>query len=88
MTADISALDVPLEQLRNSTVLLQARLHTHSPSDALAYRIDEWLVTHPDAVKATVPAGWDERIAAIQKLNEDAKKRARARLNSCTGGAS
>ena len=52
MTRPISDLDVPLPvleaQIRVQT-LADARAHSHSPSDQLAYALDEWLVTHPDA---------------------------------------
>lgn len=50
MTArDIVRLDVPAEQLAAEATLLAALAATHSPSDQLAYRLDLWLVSHPDA---------------------------------------
>ena len=60
----ISDLDVPLSHLEADIKALAARqrtaqtLHdaaerTHSPSDRLAYALDEWLITHPDAPLST-----------------------------------
>ncbi|MEU8829427.1 hypothetical protein [Streptomyces sp900116325] len=52
----IAALDVPLsdvEQQLACAPLLAALATTHSPSDALAYRLDLFLVTHPDAPVST-----------------------------------
>jgi hypothetical protein len=70
MSLDITALDTPLAQVEPAAILLAAAARTHSPSDALAYRLDGWLVTHPDAVKTEAPAGWDHHIAQLAKLNE------------------
>lgn len=56
MTADIAALDVPLavvEADARRLTLVDAEARTHSPSDRLAYRLDEYLVTHPDAPVST-----------------------------------
>jgi hypothetical protein len=56
VTADIAALDMALAQVEaNARVLTlhAAEARTHSVSDALAYRLDEWLVTHPDAPVST-----------------------------------
>lgn len=56
MTADIAALDTPLAQVEANVRVLTlhaAEALTHSPSDLLAYRIDEYLVTHPDAPVST-----------------------------------
>ncbi|MFD7185544.1 hypothetical protein ACFV90_36980 [Streptomyces sp. NPDC059904] len=49
----IDAVDVRAEQVSAMAILLQAEQRTHSPSDLLAYRIDEYLVTHPDAPVST-----------------------------------
>ena len=53
----IAALDVPLpvvEQQAESCAVLAAALEaTHSPSDALAYQLDLYLVTHPDTPVST-----------------------------------
>jgi hypothetical protein len=53
VTVDLSRLDVPLPvvdaQIAAVATLHAAAAHTHSPSDRLAYALDEWLVTHPDA---------------------------------------
>ncbi|MFJ8929315.1 hypothetical protein ACIRLA_22320 [Streptomyces sp. NPDC102364] len=73
MSLDIAALDTPAAQVEaNARVLTlaAAEARTHSPSDALAFRLDEWLVTHPDVVTVDAPAGWDHRIKQIAKLNE------------------
>lgn len=53
MSLDISALDVPPAQVANAAIVLAAAARTHSPSDRIAYRLDEWLVTHPDAPVST-----------------------------------
>ncbi|WP_428956138.1 hypothetical protein [Streptomyces sp. cg35] len=56
MTANIAALDTPLAEVEASVRLLTltaAEKRTHSPSDLLAYRLDEYLVTHPDAPVST-----------------------------------
>lgn len=45
----IADLDVPLPVL----TLQVAAARTHSPSDRIAYAIDEWLITHPDAPVST-----------------------------------
>jgi hypothetical protein len=50
---DIAALDVPLAQLEPAAVLSEAAARTHSPSDRIAYALDGWLVTHPDALVST-----------------------------------
>lgn len=57
-------LDVPLSQVQASIRALVARqracqtladaaAHSQSPSDRLAYAMDAWLVTHPDAPLST-----------------------------------
>lgn len=54
MTAhSIDRLDVPAEQLAAEATLLAALAATNSPSDQLAYRLDLWLVSHPDAPVST-----------------------------------
>jgi hypothetical protein len=60
MTRPISDLDVPLPTVqqivtrqRNCQTLADAAAHTHSPSDRIAYQLDAWLVTHPDAPVST-----------------------------------
>jgi hypothetical protein len=64
MTVDLSRLDVPLAvveaQTAAVTTLHDAAAHTLSPSDRLAYALDEWLVTHPDAPLSTAAdyPGW------------------------------
>jgi hypothetical protein len=45
----IAAVDVQLPVL----TLRVAASHSASPSDCIAYRLDEWLVTHPDAPVST-----------------------------------
>lgn len=64
MTAPIlpmAAVDVPLPVL----TLQVAASHTASPSDRLAYCLDEWLITHdaPVSVDADYPA-WAAALAA------------------------
>lgn len=49
MTRRIADLDTPLPVL----ALRVAAAHTHSTSDRIAYAIDEWLITHPDAPVST-----------------------------------
>ena len=57
MAAPIERLDVPLpvveSQAESCAVLTAALKATHSRSDALAYRLDLYLVTHPDAPVST-----------------------------------
>ncbi|WP_306317311.1 MULTISPECIES: hypothetical protein [unclassified Streptomyces] len=53
MTAGIAALDVPLARVETAAILLEAAARTNSPSDRIAYRLDGWLVTHPDAPIST-----------------------------------
>lgn len=71
MTRPISDLDVPLPVVEAQTAavatLVDASAHSHSPSDRLAWALDQWLVTHPDAPLSsdnTYP-GWAERIASL-----------------------
>lgn len=69
----IADLDAPREQLeRELAVLRAARTATHSPSDRLAYLLDEDLVAHDKetAQAAVVPAGWAEHIAALNTKNK------------------
>ncbi|MGQ4343501.1 hypothetical protein [Streptomyces sp. SAS_275] len=61
MTRPIADLDVPLETVerlvarqRACQLLADAAKHTHSPSDRIAYALDEWLITHPDAPISTL----------------------------------
>lgn len=91
MTADIAAVDAPLAQVEadvRKATLLAAAGRTHSRSDRIGDSHAAWLVTHPDAAKATEPDGWAERIAAIQQLNKDAAERALTHIDIRTGGAS
>ncbi|WPO70257.1 hypothetical protein [Streptomyces sp. KN37] len=50
--------------------LRQAAARTHSPSDRIAYALDQQLLIHPEACStdATYP-GWAEHIAALQAAN-------------------
>lgn len=55
-TPPIARPDVPqsvLEQELAADVVRKAAARTHSPSDRIAYRLDGWLVTHPDAPVST-----------------------------------
>jgi hypothetical protein len=38
---------------RACQLLADAAEHSHSPSDRLAYALDEWLITHPEAPVST-----------------------------------
>jgi hypothetical protein len=49
MTRPMRDVDVPLPVL----TLQVAAAHTASPSDRLAYALDEWLLGHPEAPVAT-----------------------------------
>ena len=48
----IAALDVPVEELAAQVdacrLLADAAAHTESPSDRLAYALDQRLITHPE----------------------------------------
>lgn len=90
MTADIAAVDAPLAQVEadvRKATLLAAADKAHSRSDRIGDSHAAWLVTHPDAAKATEPDGWAERIAAIEARNAEGRKRALARQTR-TGGTS
>ena len=73
----IAAVDVPLPVL----TLQVAASHTKSPSDLLAFRLDEWLVSHPEAPVSVDSdyAGWAERIAVAEASNRTARIRTHAR---------
>ncbi|WP_405461508.1 hypothetical protein OG786_29045 [Streptomyces sp. NBC_00101] len=52
----IARLDTPASTLRQQVAaqtLADARKTTHSPSDAIAYDLGQYLVTHPDAPVST-----------------------------------
>jgi propanediol dehydratase small subunit len=70
MTADLSRLDVQLPVLEAELTAAQferAAEHTHSPSDQIAFHLDAWLVTHPDACATSADyPGWAEQFAAIK----------------------
>jgi len=71
MTVDMSRLDVPLPIL----TLQLAAAHTASPSDRIAYALDEWLITHPKACSTDADyPGWTERIAALAAANHRTPK--------------
>lgn len=65
----IAALDTPLAVVRSAAILLEAAARTHSVSDRIGDSHAAWLVTHPDAPISTSAAGWDYRIAQLNKLN-------------------
>ncbi|MDR3036173.1 MAG: hypothetical protein LBV78_24285 [Kitasatospora sp.] len=67
----IADLDVPLRTLAALAILLEAGDHSHSPSDQIAYRLDEHLVTHPDVVTTTADPDWDHRIAQMVEQNRE-----------------
>ncbi|HEY9370426.1 hypothetical protein [Streptomyces sp.] len=70
MTAPLAPRDIAVLTLR------QAAADSHSPSDRIAYALDAELLLHPEALTVETPAGWDEHIAAIQKLNDAARVKA------------
>ncbi|WP_263165458.1 hypothetical protein [Streptomyces sp. SCSIO ZS0520] len=63
-TRPISDLDVPAAQVSALAILSDAAARSHSPSDRLAYALDAFLVTHPDAPVSTV-ADYPEWAAAL-----------------------
>lgn len=67
----IAALDVPAVQVAAETVLIEAAAHTHSPSDRLAYALDRFLVTHPEAPVSTDAdyPDWGTALAAMVAKN-------------------
>ncbi|MFH8804112.1 hypothetical protein ACH4F6_31740 [Streptomyces sp. NPDC017936] len=70
MSVDISRLDVPLpvlEQRLAAAQFEQAAARTHSPSEQIAYHLDAWLVTHPEAcATADQYPDWPAQLAAIK----------------------
>lgn len=85
----ITAADVPLSTLRErmaadvratvarqrAQTLTDAAQLSHSPSDRIAYALDAWLITHPDAPLAQVadyPA-WAAEMAARENANRAAR---------------
>lgn len=79
MTANpIERLDVPLvdvEQQLACGPLLAALATTHSPSDALAYRLDLFLVAHPKACATNDDyPGFADWVARQQKKNDAARR--------------
>ncbi|MER7806113.1 hypothetical protein [Streptomyces sp900116325] len=75
----IAALDVPLADVAQQVacdVLRKARAATNSPSDALAYSLDLFLVTHPKAPVSADPdyPGFADWVAQQQKKNDDARR--------------
>ncbi|MDQ0758770.1 hypothetical protein [Streptomyces canus] len=63
MTRPIAHVDVPLPVL----ALQVAAAHTKSPSDRLAYALDEWLLGHPEA-PVSVDADYAEWAARLATL--------------------
>jgi len=71
MTRPIDDLDVPLPVL----TLQLAAAHSASPSDRIAYALDEWLITHPKACSTDADyPGWTEQIAALAAANHRTPK--------------
>jgi hypothetical protein len=89
----ITRADVPLSTLaadmkqlvarqRACQTLTDAAEHTHSPSDRIAYELDAWLVTHPDAKVtqlADYPA-WAAEMVARETANRAARNALRGIL--------
>lgn len=63
MTLPIARVDVSLPVL----TLQLAASHTKSPSDRLAYALDEWLLGHPEA-PVSVDADYADWAAALATL--------------------
>ncbi|MFF1544142.1 hypothetical protein [Streptomyces sp. NPDC058291] len=70
MTTDLSRLDTPLPVVEADVAAAQfewAAAHTASPSEQIAYRLDAWLVKHPDAcATADDYPDWPAQFAAIK----------------------
>ncbi|MFI6103218.1 hypothetical protein [Streptomyces sp. NPDC051310] len=83
--ADLSRLDVPAERVAAEALLRDARAHSHSPSDRIAYALDVYLVTHPDAPVSTESGDpeWDAWLA--HRIDECKATRSAAR-NETAGG--
>jgi hypothetical protein len=77
MTVDLSRLDVPLAAVEAQSAavatLADAAAHSHSPSDRLAYALDQWLVTHdvPLSTDKDYPA-WAATLAAANQTPMEA----------------
>lgn len=71
---DIAALDVPADTVAAEAAcitLRQAAAHSHSPSDRIAYALDERLLDHMDEEPtADDYPGWAEHIAALAASNK------------------
>jgi hypothetical protein len=75
----IAALDVPLPELEAYLAAFSfwtAARRTKDPSEQVAFALDAWLVTHPQAPVSTDADydGWAEHIAALQTANRRAKE--------------
>ncbi|MEU3613414.1 hypothetical protein ABZ725_14020 [Streptomyces sp. NPDC006872] len=71
MTRPWSSMDVPLAVVEADIAAAhfeQAAGRTKSPSDQIAFRLDAWLVKHPDDVRAAAAAypDWPAQFAAIK----------------------
>lgn len=66
----ITAADTPLPVLQAELAACrfeEAAARTASPSEQIAYRLDAWLVRHPDACATAADyPGWAEQFAAIK----------------------
>ncbi|MFP3986952.1 hypothetical protein U9R90_05495 [Streptomyces sp. E11-3] len=82
----IADVDVPLTRLeadaraltvrRCCQVLAEAAASTESPSDRIAYALDECLLRHPEAPISTDDTypGWAEHIAALAAKNQQPRR--------------
>lgn len=92
MTLPIAALDVPVEAVaaeadrmwaeRERRVAAlhfeQAAASTASPSEQIAYRLDAWLVKHPDDVRAAEAyPDWPAQFAAIKAAHSSTAEESR-----------
>lgn len=75
MTADLSALDVPLAMVEADACFLRAAERAADPAEKLAYLLDAKLVHHPEvlATDDSYP-GFAEWIAAREAANRRARE--------------
>jgi hypothetical protein len=80
MTVDLSRLDIPLPVGEADIAAAQferAAALTASPSEQIAYRLDVWLVTHPDACATAADyPDWPAQFAAIKAAHSSTPKEA------------
>jgi len=76
MAARVDRMDVPLPVLQAELAAYRfekAAERTASPSEQLAFRLDAWLVTHPEACATAADyPDWPAQFAAIQAAHASA----------------